>query len=54
MLKELKMFTVITKDGSSFVFNSFEEIENFWNEVVWADGAKDAQLTIKYSNPTNE
>lgn len=48
------MYTVTTKDGSTFVFDSFGEIEEFWNEVVWADGAEDAEVSIRFSNPMNE
>lgn len=47
------MYTVTTKDGSTFVFESFEEISQFWGEVVWADGAEDAEITVKFSNPSN-
>jgi hypothetical protein len=48
------MYTVTTKDGSTFVFESFEEIEEFWDEVVWAVGAEDAYLSIRFSNPSND
>ena len=48
------MYTVTTKDGSTFVFESFEEIEEFWGEVVWAVGAEDAYLSIRFSNPSND
>jgi len=50
----VSMYTVTTKDGSTFVFESFEEIEEFWDEVIWADGAEDAQILIKFSNPSND
>ena len=48
------MYTVTTKDGSTFVFENFEEIEEFWGEVVWADGAEDAEIKVKFSNPSND
>lgn len=48
------MYTVTTRDGSTFVFETFAEIEYFWNEVVWADGAEDAEVSIRFSNPTND
>ena len=48
------MYTVTTKDGSTFVFESFEEIEEFWGEVVWAEGAEDAEVSIRFSNPSND
>jgi hypothetical protein len=48
------MFTVTTKDGSTFVFENFEEISHFFNEVVWAVGAVDAEITVKFSNPTGD
>jgi hypothetical protein len=48
------MYTVTTKDGSTFVFETFEEIGEFWGEVVWADGAVDAEIKIKFSNPYND
>ena len=47
------MYTVTTKDGSTFVFENFEEISQFWGEVVWADGAEDAEITVKFTNPLN-
>ena len=48
------MYTVTTKDGSTFVFDSFGEIAEFWNEVVWAEGAEDAEITVRFSNPSND
>ena len=48
------MYTVTTKDGSTFVFETFEEIGEFWGEVVWADGAMDAEINIRFSNPSND
>ena len=48
------MYTVTTKDGNTFVFESFEEIEEFWCEVVWAVGAEDAEVSIRFSNPSND
>jgi hypothetical protein len=43
------MYTVTTKDGSTFVFETFEEIAEFWGEVVSAVGAEDAEITVKYA-----
>lgn len=48
------MYTVTTRDGSTFVFENFEEIAEFWSEVVWADGAEDAEITVKFTNPRND
>ena len=48
------MYTVTTKDGSTFVFETFEEIAEFWGEVVWADGAVDAEVSIPFTNPMND
>lgn len=48
------MYTVTTRDGSTFVFDNFEEIQEFWGEVVWADGAEDAILSIRFTNPLND
>ena len=48
------MYTVTTKDGSTFVFETFEEIAEFWGEVVWADGAVDAEVSIRFTNPAND
>ena len=48
------MYTVTTKDGSTFVFETFEEIAEFWGEVVWADGAVDAEVSIRFTNPMND
>ena len=48
------MYTVTDKDGNTFVFETFEEIQEFWGEVVWADGAVDAYLSIRFTNPMND
>ena len=48
------MFEVTDESGNTFVFESFEEIEEFWNEVVWAVGAEDAEVSIRFSNPSND
>ncbi len=48
------MYTVTDKDGNTFVFETFEEIAEFWGEVVWADGAVDAEISIKFTNPMND
>lgn len=44
------MFEVICSDGEKFVFDSFKEIEEFFNEVVWAEGAEDAKITIRLAD----
>lgn len=48
------MYTVTTRDGSTFVFETFEEIAEFWGEVVWADGAEDAEVSIRFTNPSGD
>lgn len=47
------MFEVET-DGEIFIFETFEEISHFWGEVVWAVGAVDAEIKIRFSNPLND
>jgi hypothetical protein len=41
-------------DGEIFFFDNFREIEEFFNEVVFAVGAVDAQLSVKFANPLND
>jgi hypothetical protein len=48
------MFEVTDESGNTFVFESFEEISQFFNECVWAVGAEDAQITVKFANPRND
>jgi hypothetical protein len=48
------MYEVKDGQGNTFVFNNFEEIEEFFNEVIWAVGAEDAKVTIKFSNPSGD
>jgi len=48
------MFEVTDESGNTFVFESFEEISHFFNECVWAVGAVDAQITVKFANPLND
>lgn len=48
------MFEVTDESGNTFVFDSFEEISQFFGEVVWAVGAVDAKITVKFANPTND
>jgi hypothetical protein len=48
------MYTVTDKYGNTFVFENFEEIAEFWGEVVWADGAEDAEISIRFTNPSND
>jgi hypothetical protein len=47
------MFEVTDESGNTFVFDSFEEISQFFNEVVWAVGAEDARISVKFANPSN-
>jgi hypothetical protein len=48
------MFEVTDGSGNTFVFQNFEEIEEFFNEVIWAVGAEDAQISVKFANPSND
>jgi hypothetical protein len=48
------MFEVSDESGNTFVFDSFEEISQFFGECVWAVGAVDAKITVKFANPTND
>ena len=48
------MFEVTDESGNTFVFDNFEEISQFFNEVVWAVGAVDAQITVKFANPMGD
>jgi len=48
------MFEVTDESGNTFVFESFEEISHFFSECVWAVGAVDAQITVKFANPRND
>jgi len=48
------MYEVTDGSGNTFVFQNFEEIEEFFNEVIWAVGAEDAQISVKFANPSND
>ena len=48
------MFEVTDASGNTFVFDNFDEIAEFFNEVVWAVGAVDAQISVKFANPYND
>jgi hypothetical protein len=48
------MFEVTDESGNTFVFDSFEEISQFFAECVWAVGAEDAKITVKFANPLND
>ncbi len=48
------MFEVTDESGNTFVFDSFEEISHFFAECVWAVGAEDAKITVKFANPLND
>ncbi len=45
------MFEVTDESGNTFVFDSFEEISQFFSECV---GAEDAQITVRFANPLND
>jgi hypothetical protein len=49
-----RMFEVTDESGNTFVFDNFEEIAVFFNEVVWAVGAVDAEIKVKFHNPYND
>lgn len=53
-LQEKTMFEVTDESGNTFVFENFDEIAEFFNEVVWAVGAEDAKITVKFANPRND
>jgi len=38
----------------TFVLDSWTEVEKMWNEIVWAVGAVDAEITVRYANPMND
>jgi hypothetical protein len=44
------MFEVTLNDGNTFVFEKFEEIGDFFSEVVLAEGADDAKISIKIAD----
>lgn len=44
----------ITVKNETFVFDNFEEIEEFFAEVVNALGAEDAEISVKFANPRND
>lgn len=48
------MFEVTDESGNTFVFENFDEIAEFFNECVWAVGAEDAKITVKFANPRND
>ena len=48
------MFEVTDESGNTFVFDSFEEISQFFGECVWAVGAVDAKITVKFANPMGD
>ena len=48
------MFEVTDESGNTFVFDTWEEISHFFNEVVWAVGAVDARVSIRFANPMND
>lgn len=48
------MFEVTDESGNTFVFENFDEIAEFFNEVVWAVGAEDAKVSIRLRNPAND
>ena len=48
------MFEVTDESSNTFVFENFEEISEFFNEVVWAVGAVDAKISVKFANPLND
>ena len=39
---------------NTFVLESWVEVEEMWEEIVWALGAEDAEITVKYANPSND
>jgi hypothetical protein len=44
------MFEVTLKDGNTFVFQKFSEIEEFFGEIVMGVGADDAEISIKMAD----
>lgn len=44
------MFEVTTNDGNTFVFEKFEEIKDFFSEIVMGEGADDAKISIKMAD----
>ena len=44
------MFEVTLNDGNTFVFQKFSEIEEFFSEVVFGEGADDAKISIKMAD----
>ena len=48
------MFEVTDESGNTFVFDTWEEISQFFSECVWAVGAVDAEIKVKFHNPMND
>ena len=48
------MFEVTDESGNTFVFDTWEEISQFFAECVWAVGAVDARVSVRFANPMND
>lgn len=43
------MYTITDIDGQTFTADTWPEIKSLWEEIVMADGADDAEITIKFT-----
>lgn len=42
------MYTIISGD-ESFTVDSWTEVKEMWEEIVFAEGAEDAEMTLKFT-----